>query len=381
MLEAKEQKVLDEINDAIKAIREKSDLLDKANTAQETKQAEQKALIEKACRKIDEIEIAYKRAVAFASGKAEKTPEFKAFLDWMRKATPIPADIETKVMRISDPVYGGYLASADVSNELLKQVVEWSPIREIARVRPTSKESAKIRRRTGSFAAQWTGETQTKAETAGLAYGWEQVPNHELYALVDITNWDLEDSDFDLEAELNAEFGEQFGVAEGTAFISGNAVAKPEGILTNPSIGYKPSGDTSLLKPDGLFALYFAPKTAYIKSAKWVMNRATMLAASVLKDSALNYLLRRLGDSPVWTILGADVVEAKDMPDIASNAYPILFGDFQRGYLILDRIALAILRDPFSAATSNAVRFHARKRVGGQVIMPEAIWKQKIATS
>ena len=381
-MDEKETKVLDEINVAIKAIRDKSELLETAKAAQETKQAEQKALIEKACKKIDEIEIGYKRAICLASGKADKTPEFKALLDWMRKGTLIPADVETKLMRLSDATLGGYLTTPEVSSELLKGVIEYSPIREIARVRTTSKESVKIRKRTGTFAAAWTGEKGTKAETTGLIYGLEEVPNHELYALVDVTNPDLEDSDFNLEAELNAEFSEQFGVAEGTAFVTGNSVGKPEGFLANTSVAHVASGDANLIKADGIFALYFAPKSTYTKNLKFVMNRATMLAISILKSAVDGqYLLRRLGESPVWNILGAEVVEAKDMPNIAAGTFPVVAGDFQKAYIIVDRIAIAILRDPYTQAATNSVRFHARKRVGGQVVMPEAIYKLEIAAS
>ncbi|MCJ7612510.1 MAG: phage major capsid protein, partial [Candidatus Aminicenantes bacterium] len=285
MLEEKEQKVLDEIIGAIKAVREKSELLETARAAQETKQAEQKALIEKACKKIDEIEVGYKRAICLASGKSDKTPEFKAFLDWMRKGVPIPADVETKLMRLSDATLGGYLTTPEVSSELLKGVIEYSPIREIARVRTTSKESVKIRKRTGVFSAAWTGEKGTKTETVGLTYGMEEVPNHELYALVDVTNADLEDSDFNLETELNAEFSEQFGVAEGAGFVSGNGVGKPEGFLANTIVAHVASGDANLIKADSLFTLYFAPKSAYTKNLKFVMNRATMLAISILKSA------------------------------------------------------------------------------------------------
>ena len=80
------------------------------------------------------------------------------------------------------------------------------------------------------------------------------------------------------------------------------------------------------------------------------------------------------------TILGQPYVEASDMPDIGAGAYPIVFGDFQRAYLIVDRVALAVLRDPFTQATSGNVRYIARRRVGGQVVQAEAIVKQKVAS-
>ena len=374
----KEEKVFTEVHDAVKTIRDKYDVLEKSSKNQETAQNEIKETIEKALKKIDEVEVLTKRIQSNVVGTQEMSPDFKALLDWMRtgKAIDLP---ETKVMKLSDATLGGYLTTPEVSNELLKDVVEYSPIRTIARVRTTSKESIKVRKRTGTFAAQWTGEVTTKTETTGLTYGMEEIPNHELYAMVDISNWDLEDSDFNLDNELRLEFGEQFGVAEGIAFVAGNAVKKPEGLLTHTGIGSVKSADANLLKADGIFGLYFAPKSAYVKNSRFVMNRKTMLAASILKNAVDGtYLLRRLGESPVWNILGAPVVEAVDMPDVAAGTYPILFGDFQKGYTIVDRIALAILRDPYSAATTNCVRFHARKRIGGQVVQAEAIYKQLI---
>lgn len=67
------------------------------------------------------------------------------------------------------------------------------------------------------------------------------------------------------------------------------------------------------------------------------------------------------------------------MPNVGAGNYPVAFGDFQRGYMIVDRVALAVLRDPFTQATTGNVRYIARRRVGGQVILAEAIVKQKIS--
>lgn len=393
-LTSEQQKVVDTINEGINALRDQTKKLEDAGVKRETLLNEQQALIDTIVAKADELEIGQKKiAERMVDNKEEKSEEHKAVMNWLRTGELSPelrnADTfkkggiqkpEGKVMTISDATTGGYLASPEITNELLKTIVEYSPIRSVARVRTTSKQSVKIRKRTGTFSAAWTGETTTRTETTGLAYGLEEVPNHELYALVDISNWDLEDSDFNLEAELNAEYREQFGVAEGTAFISGTGTIKPEGLLTNGDIGETVSGNASAVTADGYFTIYFEPKSAYLPNSRYLMNRATMLATSILKDGQNNYLLRRLGESPVWNILGAPVLECVDMPDIAANAYPVLFGDFRKGYVIVDRVAIAILRDPFTQAASGAVRFHARKRVGGQVVMAEAIKKMKIST-
>jgi len=199
---------------------------------------------------------------------------------------------------------------------------------------------------------------------------------------VDVPFEDLEDSDFNLEAELNMEFSEQFGVAEGVSFVSGDAVGEAEGLLTNTGIAYTPGGHASLLQADGLIDLFFALKDAYARNATWVMRRATIGAARKLKGSDNNYLWQPgLGSSLPATLLDRPYVEAVDMPAIAVDAFPVLFGDFRRGYMILDRIQMSVLRDPFTQASSGAIRFHARKRVGGQVVVAEAIRKLKIATS
>jgi HK97 family phage major capsid protein len=79
------------------------------------------------------------------------------------------------------------------------------------------------------------------------------------------------------------------------------------------------------------------------------------------------------------TILGQPYVEVPDMPDVAANAFPIAFGDVRRAYTVVDRISLSVLRDPFTQATNGNVRFIARRRVGGQVVLAEAIRKLKVS--
>ena len=387
MLEEKEQKVLNEINDAIKAIREKSELLEKANATREATQAAQKELIEKACKKIDEIEIAYQRAVSLVSGKKIVSEEHKAYMDWIRTGQPSEKlktgeKIESKVLIEGDLTTGGYVTSPEMDTGILKTVVEYSPIRELATVRPTSKESYKQRKRTGIPTGGRSGETETRVVTPGLVFGMEEIPTHEYYAFDDISRWNLADAEFDLEAELNDSFGEALGVLEGYDHVAGNGVKRPEGFMVNANVGHVASGDANLITGDSFFKLYFAPKTAYLPRSVYVMNRATMLAASLLKETTTgNYLLRRLGDEPVWRILGQRVVEAKDMPAIAANAFPVAFGDFFRAYTVVDRTGMVTLRDPFTQAASGAIRFWVFRRTGGQVVQAEAIYKLEIATS
>ena len=171
--------------------------------------------------------------------------------------------------------------------------------------------------------------------------------------------------------------------AEGAAFVSGDAVGKPEGLLTNSSVGQAVSGSASALTADGLLTLVHSIKSEYGQNGRFVFNRNTLAAIRKLKDTAGQYVFQAgmsLENGVPNTILGYPYVEASDMPDIAGNAFPVIFGDFNRAYLIVDRVALAVLRDPFTQATTGNVRYIARRRVGGQVIQPEAIVKHKIST-
>ena len=258
--------------------------------------------------------------------------------------------------------------------EIIKGITDFSPVRSIARVRTTTQRSIMHPKRTGSFSASWVAERGTRSETTGLAYGLEEIPTHEAYALVDISEQDLEDSAFNLESELNMEFAEQFGVAEGTAFVSGDAIGKPEGFLTNSDVGTTNTGHATQITADGLVDTFYAINSVYSKAAVWTMARATIGEVRQLKDGAGAYLWQPgLANSVPNTILGAPYVEMTDMPAIGAGLNAIAFGDFRRGYLIVDRVRMSMLRDPFTQATSGSIRFIARKRVGGQVVLAEAI--------
>lgn len=274
-----------------------------------------------------------------------------------------------------------YLATPEVTNEIIKGVIEFSPIRAVARVRTTSAKTVKIRKRTGVFAAKWVGKQETRSETQGLKYGLEEVPNHEMYAMVDIPFEDLEDSDFNLEAELNLEASEQFGVAEGLSAISGDAVGEWEGLLTNTAIAFTVSGDANLITGDGMIDLYTDVKDAYARNGTWMLKRGTIGKVRKLKDLQGQYIwMPGLSGALPSTILDRPYVEAVDMPVVAANAFPVLFGDFRRGYTVIDRVQIAVIRDTFTQASNGAVRFHFRKRSGGQVVNVEAIRKLKIST-
>ena len=347
-------------------------------------------------RRLDQIELALRRARRSSAEEREPaSPERRAYFDYLRYGTrdePNPATQalgreEMKALSVGNDPAAGYLAPADYAREIIKGEVEFSPLREVARIRETSRTALQIPRRSGTFGAVWVAEQASRSETTGLTYGLEEIPTQEMYALVDVSQQMLEDSAFDLEQELQMEFSEQFAVTEGAAFVDGDGAGKPEGFLTSTEVGVTPSGSAATIadangQADGLIALWHAIKTRYAIRGVWLLNRNTLAAARKLKDVDGNYIWQPgLADGQPNAILGSPYVEVPDMPNEGANTTPIAFGDWRRGYTIVDRVALSVLRDPFTQATAGNVRFIARRRVGGQLVLPEAVAKLKCATA
>ena len=366
------------LDEKIAKIEAKLDSLEDINQAITLAEKKQEGVAEK----VEQLETVLSRPSAgYDSKSIDET--CAAFDLYCRKGIDHLSDVEKKALTVSNDTTGGYLAPPEYVRELIKTVTEISPIRSIAKVRSTGQRSIQIPKRTGQFSAQWVSESGTRAETTGYEVGLEEIPAHEHYALVDISEQDLEDTVFDLEAEMQSEFAEQFAKAEGTAFVSGNAVGKPEGLLTNSNVSEVVSGSASALTADGLISLVHSIKAEYGRNGTFVFNRTTLAAIRKLKDTAGQYVFQAgmmLQGGVTNTILGHGYVEATDMPSEGSNTFPVLFGDFNKAYMIVDRVNLAVLRDPFTQATTGNVRYIARKRVGGQVILPEAIVKQKCST-
>lgn len=287
-------------------------------------------------------------------------------------------------MTISDDTDGGFLAPEDVVDTIIKGVVEYSPIRDIAFVRRTTRNSVKAPKRTQVAGAVWVGEVEARSETQNPAFGKEELSTRELSAMADISRQDLEDAGVDLEQLIYGEFSEQFGVTEGTAFVSGDGVdGKPEGFLTAADTGYLgangietiTSNTNDVLAGDDFIDVYYALKDVYAKRATWVLRRSTVKDARKLKDAVDGQYIWQPGLATLSppTILGQPYVEAIDMPAVGNGALAVAFGDWKKAYWIVDRLQIETLRDPYTQAGNGYIRFWARKRVGGQVVLPEAL--------
>lgn len=311
----------------------------------------------------------------------EVKPEVKAFWGFVRTGTEGLEPDERKALVVSDDTRGGFLAPEQFEAQLQKELVEISPIRQAARVTQTTAGRVVWPRRTGTITARWVGETEERPKTEPT-YGQAAIDVHEMAAYIDVSNWLLEDSAIDLAAELSSDFAEEFGRLEGVAFLSGDGIKKPVGILNDPSIPTVANGSTTAVSADALIRLMYDLPPTYRNRGSWLLNGATIAEYRLLKDENGRFLWQdsiQVGQPA--SLLGRPVVEAVDMPGIEADATPVIYGDFNTGYRIVDRVGLSVLRDPYTVATEGLVRFHGRRRVGAGVVRPDAFRKLIMATS
>lgn len=323
-------------------------------------------------------------------GAAEETKdeaakaETKAFGTYLRMGDRAPAD-ELKTLTVSGDPQGGYLAPAEISNEFIRNLVEFSPIRSLATVRTTASASVSYPRRTGVTNAKWKGEAQSQ-ESSEPSFGQIEVTPREVNTYVDISNQLLADSGGAAEAEVRLALSEDFGQKEGLAFVSGSTNLEPEGIMSNANVASTVTGNASTLgsaPADLLITHMYSLPAAYRARGTWLMNGSTLAAIRKLKDGTTGVYLWQPSyqAGQPETILGRPVIEVPDMDDIGAAAQPILFGDIATAYRIVDRLALSILVNPYIQATNGITRIHATRRVGGAVVQPAAIRKIICATS
>jgi HK97 family phage major capsid protein len=302
--------------------------------------------------------------------------------------------LEAKAMTIGSNPDGGYLVPPEIESEIGQRLAAVSPIRAIAGVRTISGNVYKKPFMTAGPAVGWVGETDARAQTNTPTLDELSFPAMELYAMPAATATLLEDSAVNIDQWLAQEVEQVFAAQEGTAFVTGDGSNKPKGFLAYTTvdngswswgnIGYVASGAAGAFPAsnpsDVLVDLIYAVNAGYRQNGMFVMNRKTQSAIRKFKDTQGGYLWQPpAAAGGKATLMTFPVVEAEDMPDIAANSLSIAFGDFNRGYLVVDRAGVSVLRDPYTA--KPYVLFYTTKRVGGGVQDFDAIKVMKFAAS
>lgn len=316
---------------------------------------------------------------------SELTEHKSAWAEYMRKGeTHGIAHLDTKALTEGTPSQGGYVAPPELDRLIEARLLQASPMRQIAGIRQTSAMNYQKPVSLGS-SASWVGETDPRPETTAPTLDLLQFPAAELYAMPAATQALLDDAYVDIDEWLAEEVETAFSAQESDAFVNGDGVNKPMGFLgytlvddashTWGDIGYIPTGtagDFDATDPvDALIDLIYAPKSHFRNNGRFVMNRRTLSEVRKLKDSSGQYIWQPGQAGEASTVLGYPVTEIEDMPDMAAGSFSIAFGDFNRGYLIVDRQGARVLRDPYS--NKPYVLFYTTKRVGGGVQNFDAI--------
>ncbi len=300
--------------------------------------------------------------------------------------------VEGKALSASAGADGGYLVPPETETAVIRALKAISPIRAIASVRQVSGTVYKKPFATTGVGTGWVGEAAARPQTTTPTLAELSFPTMELYAMPAATQVLLDDAAVNIDQWIAEEVRLAFAQQEGQAFVSGDGINKPKGFLAYDTIanaswefgklGFLSTGVAGAFPAsnpsDKLIDLIYAVKAGYRANGTFVLNRSTQATVRKMKDADGQYLWQPAAQpGGTSTLLGFPVVESEDMPDVAANAMAIAFGDFQRGYLIVDRIGISVLRDPYSA--KPYVLFYTTKRVGGGVQDFEAIKLLKFA--
>jgi len=322
-------------------------------------------------------------------GAAPASEEVKGFVDgYLRRGR----ETQVKSLNTATPRDGGYAVPKVIDAAIARELVEISPIRSLAQVIQTGSSGYRKLVATGGTASGWVSEVAPREATEAPKFAEIAPPSGDLFANPAASQTMLDDGAFDIESWLASEIAIEFARAEGAAFISGSGTNQPEGFLTAASstaedgvrafgsVQYIGSGDAAGFDsaPDAkLIDLIHSLKSGHRQGASFVMNSATLATVRKLKTTDGAFLWQPgLVEGQPDRLLGYPVVEAEDMPDVASGEFPIAFGNFRHGYLIAEHAATRVLRDPFT--NKPFVHFYATKRVGGQVLDSNAIKLLKI---
>lgn len=338
----------------------------------------------------------YSRPPLSAAAERE-VPHKKAFGAYLRSGDDDGLRglvLEGKAMSTAVAADGGYLVDPQTADTIRSMLLSTASLRAVANVAQVDAVSFDVLIDRSEVGSGWATETGSQSETTTPTIERISIKLHELSAMPKASQRLLDDSAFDVEGWLAGKIATRFIRAEAGAFINGDGVDKPKGILlpakvanaswTWGSLGYVPSGAAADFATtnasDCIVNLVYALGADYRANGTFVMNSKTAGAVRKMKDADGRFMWGdslQAGQPP--QLMGYPVLICEDMPDVGANTYPVAFGDFRAGYTIAERPDLRILRDPFSAKPH--VLFYASKRVGGDVTDFAAIKLLKIAVS
>lgn len=365
-----------EILDELKQIQaEAQDALQRENKAALDKAlADYDSKFDKFARQLESVEAAIKTAAVLPGGAADDSKR-KAFEAFIRRG-----EVRDELVAGTD-ANGGYLVPEAQATEIIKLASNGNPMRELATVKTISGDSYPFLVRSTGAGASWTTETGTRSATGTPTYAERRITPFEIYANPPISQQLLEDAAFDAEAEVNDAVAEEIRNQENNKFFNGTGSSEIQGILAGTTVddarwvdgktGIITAAGATAVTGDELIDLQDALHDDYQANATWLMNKKTFTAIRKLKqgtNGADKYLLwtpEIIGGRLTNTLMGAPVRKCSAMPVMAARSLAVVYGDIRAAYVIVDRVGLSIMRDPYT--NKPYVNFYTRKRTGGGI--------------
>lgn len=330
--------------------------------------------------RVEALELELARAGGERKGDYYKEgAEFKALNAWCRNPDAVTVE-QKQTLRTDSAVSGGFLVPAEMDSVITKKITEIDPIRSIARVRVTSGKTITLPIRNTIPSAAYEGEAEQGGDDASTYQAETVTPFRQTFT-TPITQDMLMDAAFDMEAEIASDAAEGFAFGEGQGFVTGTGFKQPAGFVVNANLqaAARLSGVSGELTPNSLILLTGDLKVGY--DPVYVLNRRTLALIRTFRgdaaspgDEAGQFLWMPGLNGPVEaTLNGHRYVLANSMPDVAAGAYAVAFGDFRRGYTIIDRTGMSVIRDEVTQKKKAIVEFTMNRWNTGRVTLEEPI--------
>lgn len=335
---------------------------------------EQKEMLKKNVERMDELEVELARRGGPGDTKNYKDSEEYKAVQQMCIVGKSDLDKEQKaILRTDNDSQGGVLVPTELDNIIVKSITEISAVRTVARVRTIASKSLEVPKRTGNIVAAYEGEAESGNES-NETYGSETLTAYRQSVTIPITQDMLMDAAFDMESEIMSDAGEAFAQGEGAGFVAGSGFKQPAGIISNVALqaGARTSSTSLTIDAADVILLTGDLKTGY--NPVYLLNRLTLAVLRTKVSTTGQFLWQPGLNGPIAnTINGFPYLITPDMQDLAAGSYSVAFGDFRRGYTIVDRTGMSIVRDDLTRKKEAIIEFTINRWNTGQVTLTEAI--------
>lgn len=341
---------------------------------------------------IKDLEITVAKGSSVPGMNYKEMPEYKAMSEWFRFGdSGITEDQQKvlsdflvkpegqKVLRTDIATGAGYLTFPEFDTEIIKGIIEVSPMRSVSRVKSIGSKTITGPTRTAIMEAFFEGEAEEGQEGQSV-YGNETLTTHRLTVTVPFTRDQLADSRFDLMSEINSDVSESFAQKEGNRHVLGTGSKQPEGFTINAGVA---ANTTTSTVTGSLAAIDLITMSGELKRGYnpiYTMNRQSLAKIRSLQDGSGAFIFQegkgrndgQPGSFPS-TVAGEPFVIMQDMASFANGSLSVAYGDFRRGYRIVDFIGMEMIRDDFTNKKKAIIEVTFHRWTTGQVVLSEAI--------